>query len=282
MSATSVARTDFRSIRRSYVVVGVVAAFAAVVALAFVGSSEVHPHPVRTTYGLSALVAWALPLLLAPLAYLAIAGDRARGTITYHLGLPNSRAAYFRGKYVTRAGVAAATAALGVAVAFVVALATYEHAPDPGRFLVFGALSTLFALAMVGVFVAVSASVASRSRAMVGVVGAYFLLSAFWVGPLPVLNLRTALDAVAALPGVTVSESARALVGSLSPAGAYFNLLPDLVWANAPAQYTVFEQFAGRPDYLGYEPWFDLMVLGVWTVGAPLVGYLRFRSAELG
>jgi len=282
VSVRTVAGTDVRSIRRSSVVVGVVATFAAFVGLAMLGSSEVHPHPVRTTWGLAALVAWVLPLLLAPLSYLAIAGDRERGTITYHLGLPNSRAAYYGGKYVTRAGIATLTTALGVAIAVAVAFATYEHAPDPGQFLVFGGLSVLFALAMVGVFVAISASVATRSRAMVGVVGAYFVLSAFWVGPLPVLNLNTVLDAIASLPGVTIADSTRALIAALSPAGAYFNTLPELVWADAPARYTVFAQFDGRSDYLGFEPWYNVLVLLAWTGLAPVVGYLRFRQAELG
>ncbi|WP_123537234.1 ABC transporter permease [Halosimplex salinum] len=282
MSAPTVARTDFRSIRRSYVVVGVAATFVAIVALAFLGSSDVHPHPVRTTFGFSALVAWVFPLLLAPLAYLAVAGDRARGTITYYLGLPNTRADYFGGKYATRAAVGAATMALGVVVAFVVALATYEHAPDAGRFLMLGALSTLFALSMVGIFVAISASVGSRSRAMMGVLAAYFVLSAFWIGPLPALNLDTVLDAVASLPGVTISDSTMALIGALSPAGAYFNTLPELVWAGAPGQYEALAQFDDAPDYLGYEPWFNVAVMAAWAVGAPLVGYLRFRSAELG
>ncbi|MFC7142236.1 ABC transporter permease [Halosimplex aquaticum] len=282
MSAVTVARSDFLSIRRSSVVGGVVATFALVVGLAFLGSSEVHPHPVRTTWGFAALVAWAFPLLLAPLTYLAVAGDRTRGTITYHLGLPNSRAEYFAGKYATRAGVAVATMVIGVAAAFAVAVATYEHAPDPARFLALGALSTLFALSMAGTFVAVSAAVASRSRAMIGVLGAYFVLSAFWVGPLPALNLGTALDAVASLPGVTIADSTRALVGSLSPAGAYFNTLPELVWADAPGRYEVFAQFEATPDFLAYEPWFNVAVLVAWTVGAPLAGYLRFRGAELG
>lgn len=282
MSVRTVAGTDFRSIRRSSVVVGVAATFAAFVGLAMLGSSEVHPHPVRTTWGLSALLAWVLPLLLAPLTYLAIAGDRERGTITYHLGLPNSRASYFGGKYVTRAGIGALTTALGVLVAFAVAVVTYEHAPVPGRFLVFGGLSMLFALSMVGVFVAISASVASRSRAMVGVVGAYFVLSAFWVGPLPVLNLNTVLDAVASLPGVTMAESTRALIAALSPAGAFFNTLPELVWAGAPAQYEVLAQFEGTSDYLAFQPWFNVLVLIAWSVVAPVVGYLRFQRAELG
>lgn len=282
MSVATVARTDFRSVRRSYAVVGVVATFVGIVALAFLGSSDVHPHPIRTTWGFTALVAWVFPLLLAPLSYLAIAGDRVRGTITYYLGLPNSRAAYFGGKYVTRAAVAAGTMALGVAVAFLIAVTSYEHAPDAGRFLALGALSTLFALSMVGIFVAVSASVAARSRAMIGVLGAYFVLSAFWVGPLPVLNLGTVLDAVASLPGVTIADSARALIGALSPAGAYFNTLPELVWADAPAQYEVFAQFDGTEDYLASEPWFNVLVLAGWAAVAPLAGYLRFRSAELG
>jgi len=282
MSVDTVARSDFRSARRSWVVLGVVVAFVGMVALVFLGSSSVHPEPVRTTWGFSALVVWVFPLLIAPLTYLAIAGDRERGSIKYHLGLPNSRGEYFFAKYVSRTGVATAAMAIGVLVAVVVATVTYDSAPDPGRFLTFGALSVLFALAFAGVFVAVSAAVTTRSRAMFGVFGAYFLLSAFWVGFLPVLNLGTVLDAVASIPGVSVSDSARAIVGSLSPAGAYFNLLPELVWSDVLTDYDTFATFADRPDYLGYEAWFNLLVLGVWTVGAPLVGYLRFRSAELG
>jgi ABC-2 type transport system permease protein len=282
MSVETVARSDFRSVRRSSVVLGVVVALVGMVALVFLGSSSVHPEPVRTTWGFSALVVWVFPLLVAPLTYLAIAGDRERGSITYHLGLPNARSEYFLAKYVSRAGVAAVTMALGVVVAFVVATATYESGPDVVRFLTLGAISVLFALAFAGVFVAVSAAVTTRSRAMFGVFGAYFLLSAFWVGFLPVLNLGTVLDAVAALPGVSVPESARAVIAALSPAGAYFNLLPELVWADVLTEYDTFATFTDRPDYLGLEPWFNLLVLGVWAVGAPLVGYLRFRGAELG
>jgi ABC-type transport system involved in multi-copper enzyme maturation permease subunit len=72
------------------------------------------------------------------------------------------------------------------------------------------------------------------------------------------------------------------VIGALSPAGAYFNTLPELVWADPPGQYGVFAQFGEQPDYLGLEPWFNLLSMGVWAVAAPLVGYLRFRAAELG
>jgi ABC-2 type transport system permease protein len=282
VSVAAVARSDFRSLRRSYVVVGVVAVFAALVGLAFLGSSEVHPDPDRTLWGFSALVAWGFPLFIAPLTYLAIAGDRRRGTIKYYLGLPNSRAGYFLAKYVSRAVVAVVAVTLAVAVALVVAATAYENAPDLGRFASVWALSTLYALAMLGVFVAVSAATATRSRAMLGVLGAYVLLSVFWLGLLPALNLETLLDAFTALTGVTFSESTRALIGALGPGGAFFNALPGLVWPGVADQYEVFAQFRDVPDYLAYEPWFDAVVLAAWAVGAPLLGYLKFRSAELG
>lgn len=282
MSVATVARDDFRSIRRSYVVVGVVATFAAIAGLAFLGSSEVHPDPVRTTWGFSALVAWVFPLLIAPLAYLAVAGDRSRGTIKYHLGLPNSRGSYFAAKYLTRAGVTVAAMVLSVVTAFVVAALTYETAPDPARFATFGALSTLFALSLVGVFVSVSAAFASRSRAMMGVLGAYFGLVILWISPVPAVSLGTLLDAISSLPGVAISDSTEALIGALSPAGAYFNTLPELVWADATGGYDVFAQFEDIPDYLGYEPWLNVLSMAAWAVLAPVAGYLRFRTAELG
>ncbi|PSQ26856.1 hypothetical protein BRD06_05715, partial [Halobacteriales archaeon QS_9_67_15] len=90
------------------------------------------------------------------------------------------------------------------------------------------------------------------------------------------------LDAVASLPGMSLSDSTRALIGALSPAGAYFNTLPELVWAGAPSQYEVFAQFEGTSDALAYKPWFNVLVMVGWAVFAPLVGYVRFRSAELG
>jgi ABC-2 type transport system permease protein len=281
VSTASVARTDFRSIRRSYIVVGVVGVFVAVVALAFVGSSEVHPHPYRTLWGFTAIVAWFYPLFAAPLAYMAVAGDRVRGSARYYLGLPSTRAEYYLGKYLTRAAVAVAAVVLAVAVAFVVAAATYDHAPDPGRFLTFGALSTLYALGMFGTFFAISAATASRSRAMIGSLGAYFVLALFWVGPLPAVNVNTLLATVESLPGVTISDAAELIVSALAPGGAYFNST-QLVWDGVLGEYDVFAPLRGSPDYLGLKPWFNVVLLGVWAVGAPLVGYLRFRSAELG
>lgn len=281
MSVATVARTDFRSLRRSSVVVGVVGVFVAMAALMFLGSSEVHPHPYRSLWGLTAIVAWFYPLFVAPLSYMAIAGDRVRGSARYYLGLPNSRAGYYVGKYVTRAAVAVGALLGGVAAAFVVAAATYQHAPDPARFLTFAWVSTLYGLAMFGTFFAISASTASRSRAMMGSLGAYFVLSLFWIGPLPAVNVQTLLAAAESLPGVTISDAGEALVGAISPGGAYFNST-QLVWEGVLGEYDVFAQLQGTPDYLGLKPWFNVLVMGVWAVGAPLVGYLRFRSAELG
>ncbi len=280
MSAVTVARNDVRSLRRSYVV-GVVAVFAAIVGLAFLGSSEVHSHPYRTLWGFIALVAWVFPLFLAPVTYLAIAGDVARGSIRYHLGLPNSRGGYVAAKWATRAAVAVVAVATAVVVTFVVAATTYPDPPDPARFLTFGAISILFALAMAGAFLGISAATASRSRAMVGVLGAYFVLCAFWVGPLPALNLETLLAAIEAVPGLAISESLQALIGSLSPAGAYFNAT-QLVLGDVADRHEAFAPLRDTPDNLGLQPWCYVRVMVAWAALAPLAGYLAFRGSELG
>ena len=281
MSVYTVARDDFTNARRSYVVLGVVGIFTALVALVFVSEIDIYDDAYRALWDVSALVAFAFPLFVAPLTYLAVAGDRSSGTITYLLGLPNTRGEYFLAKYVSRAGVAVGAVILGVAAGFVIALATFTNGADPVRFLTFAAVSGLFALAMTGIFLALSAMTGSRSRAMFAVIAVYFLLVPFWFGFLPFINLGTVLDAVASLPGISLSDSARDLLGVLSPATAYLQST-EFVYSGVMDQYPEFQQFDSGSSSLASNPLFTSAVLAGWAVIAPLVGYLRFRSAELG
>lgn len=282
MSTYTVVNDDFRNIRRSYIVLGVVVAFTAMVALAFAGSSEVHDAGVRTLWGASALVGWGFPLFVAPLTYLAIAGDRARGSIGYFLGLPNSRAEYVLAKYVTRASVAAAAVLVAVTVGFVIAVTTYPDGAELARFAIFAGVSVLYALAMAGMFLAISAVTSTRARAMFGVLGAYFLFVAFWTGPLPAFNLSTVLDALMDLTGVELSDGAIGYVGALSPTGAYLNALRP-AYTGIIQDYEVFAGvYANQPDSMAYEAWFNVLVLAAWSILAPIAGYLGFRRSELG
>jgi len=279
MGVYTVARDDFVNARRSYIVLGVVGVFTALVGLIFAAEISIYDDPYRVLWDVSALVAFVFPLVLAPLVYLSIAGDRISGRITFPMGLPNSRRDYVTGTFLSRFGTAAAAVLSGLLVGFVVALATYANAPDPVRFLVFTGVTLVYALTFVSVFLAISAATTSRARAMFGALGAYFLLVVFWFGFFPLVNLRTAIDAVGSLLGSDLSETVRGYVTLLSPGPAYLQST-ELVYAGVLDQYDVFGQFGGDEPY--NQPWFGLLVMLGWTVLSLVVGYLAFDRSELG
>lgn len=282
MSLKTVARDDFRNARRSFVVLGVVGVFTALVALIVGMDSSHHPDAYRALFDVSFFLFLVFPIILAPLTYLAIAGDREGGPIMFNLGLPNSRAEYVAGKLASRLGVALAAVAVGSVVAFVLAYATYENTPSVVRFAWFAAVSLLFAFSFVGIFVGISALTASRSRAMLGVFAAYFLLVPFWFGFLPVIGLPALLDTAADLLGVTLSDSTTGLVRSLSPATAYL-FATEIVYSGVVDSYDMIRgNFTNQPTEFYTELWFNTLVMAAWGVGSMLVGYLSFRRSELG
>ena len=283
MSLYTVARDDFTNARRSYVVLGVIAVFTGLVALIVGLDASHHPDPYRALFDVSFFLFLVFPIILAPLAYLAIAGDRDGGAIKYAMGLPNSRAEYVFGKLTSRLGVALAAVAVGIVVAFALAAATFDNAPDPVRFGWFAVTSLLFAFACIGLFVGISAVTASRSRAMLGVFGAYFLLVPFWFGFLPVIGLPALLNTIADLLGTSLSDDTVALVRSLSPATAYL-FSTKMVYQGVIDTYPMIAQnFEGAfSEKLYAQLWFNALVMFAWGAGSMLVGYLTFRRSELG
>lgn len=282
MSIRTVARDDLKNAARSYVVLGVIGVFAALVALVFVAERNIYPDPYRTLFDVSFMTFLVFPLFVAPLAYLAVAGDRESGVIKYVLGLPNSRAGYVLGKFASRVSVTLAAVVVALAVGFVVAFATFENAPSIGRFATFAAVSALYGVSLTGLFVGVSAATSRRSRAMLGVFGAYFLLVPFWFGFLPIVNLGTVLDAVATTFGTTITDSTRSFVNSLSPATAY-------LFATEPVYSGVFDQYPQLAGTFGEDSarlqdqrWFNALVMLAWGGLGLLAGYVSFRRSELG
>ncbi|MFC7140470.1 ABC transporter permease [Halosimplex aquaticum] len=278
MTAVAVARDDLLNAVRSRVALGVVAAFVGTVGLLFLAESGIHPHPYRTLYDVVRAYILVAPILLAPLAYAAVAGDRASGRIRFVLGLPRTRGSYVAGLVLSRTVVAVGATLCSVLVGFLVALATFQHSPDPVRFAVFSGVSSLYALSFVSLFVAVSAVARNRSTAMLGAVGAYFVLVPFWIGMLPPVGLDTALTAVGDLLGTTVPESTRQLVRSLSPYGAY-GRASEPVFAGAADRY---ELLHDSPDTeLSQYLWFNVAVLLAWSVGSAGLALAQFRRTDL-
>ena len=284
MSFTTIVRDDFRNTRRSYVVLGVIGVLAAFVGLIVYSVESNHDDAFRALFDVSFFFFLVFPLILVPLTYLSIAGDRERGSIKHALGLPNSRAEYLFGKFVSRATVAIAAVLVAVVVAAVLGLALYTNPIDPVRFAWFAAVSALFVASLSGIFVACSALTSRRSRAMFGVIAAYFVLGPFWLGFFPVVSLDTIIQTATDLFGVSVSDTQIEFIQSSSPTTAYLGgLEPVYDGIIGTGEYaSIDSNYGNQADELYTKNWYNWLVMVAWGTVALLVSYVRFRVAELG
>jgi len=286
MSFGTVLRDDFKNTRRSYIVLGVIGVLAAFVGLIMYGDSTVDAYTdaFRALFDVSFFFFLVLPLLLIPLTYLSIAGDRERGSIKHTLGLPNSRAEYVLGKFVSRASVAVTAVLLSTLVAAVLGVALYTNPIDPIRFVRFAAVSGLFVASLTGIFVACSALTKRRSRAMFGVIFAYFLLGPFWFGFLPIVSLETVITFIDDMIGTTLAETALDNITFSSPMTAYLaGLEPVYDGVIGTGEYpSIDRRYGGDGDQLYAKNWYSWLVMSVWGVVPLAVSYVRFRIAELG
>mgnify|MGYP000091375064 CR=1 FL=1 len=284
MSFTTVLRDDFTNTRRSYVVLGVIGALTAFVALIVHQVADFHEDAFRALVDVSFFFFLVFPLILIPLTYLAVAGDRERGSIKHALGLPNTRAEYVAAKFVSRASVATAAVVVATTVAFLLGLALYTDPVDPLRFVRFAAITALFVASLTAVFVALSTVTSRRSRAMFGVIAAYFVLGPFWFGFLPIVNLQAVVDTVADLLGTSVSEETFGYIQFASPTTAYLGgLEPVYEGVIGTGEYERIDgNYVSDTDALYTNAWYHWLVMTVWGVGALGLAYARFRVAELG
>ena len=291
MSALSVARKDFRGARRSRllwaaaVVLGLIAAFAAYVS----GTSGQSADLVRRLFRLLTLVlAVLLPVVALVASYLAIAGEREGGGIKFMLSLPNTRRDVFVGKLASRLGIVAG----GVAFMYVAAasVALTRHAAFPAG-VVFGTLvlSLVYGGTFVSIAVSLSAAAASRSRAIAGAFGSYFVLVILYI--FPVVQIPTMVRWVhTTLLGADPNPDLYNAVRYTSPFLAYRKSI-NLVMP-ADLRQTVFRSSlpadtsldtgqvnAALPVYLSDE--FSLVVFAFWVVVPLTAGYLVFERSDL-
>ena len=284
MSFTTVLRDDFKNTRRSHVVLGVIAALTGFVSLITYSDAEFHADAFRALFDVAFFFFLVFPLILVPLTYLAVAGDRERGSIKHALGLPNTRAEYVLGKYASRTAVAIAAVFVSVLAAFLIGIGMYETTIAVERFVVFAAISSLFVASMTAIFVAISTLASKRSRAMFGVIGAFFLLGPFWFGILPVVSLQSVVTNIADFLGLEPSQTTFNYVRFGSPATAYLaGLQPVFDGALDPEQYPrLTETYRSTSDELYAEAWYNYAIMTAWGALALGASYVRFRVAELG
>jgi ABC-2 type transport system permease protein len=213
-----------------------------------------------------------IPLAALVVAYLAIAGERESGSIKLLLGLPHTRGDVVFGKLVGRSVVVAVATLVAFVAGAAVLLVTYGTLPV-ADFTVLGLLTLLYATAFVGIAIGFSSLMATRSRAMAGAIGLFFVFQLVWdLVPLGVYYAVRGGLPTGDLPPWFF------LVQVLNPKNAYSTLSTLLV--NEEATTQIQAALGGDvPFYL--DAWFLFVLLLAWLVVPVALGYLRFRSVDL-
>lgn len=277
MSLTAVIRKDFKDVRRAkllWFVGGIYTLFA--VLFFYVGSTGDNPSVLAELQNMSSLAILFIPLVALIAAYLAIAGERESGSIKYLLSIPNRRRDVVFGKFVSRATLVSSAILVAFGVAALLSGAWYPE-PEFATFARVVGVTLLFALAYVSVAVSISALTASRSRAMGGAIGYFFVFNILWAN-------ASAFSVIGALRfvfedtlGIGLAENTESLIQSLSPTVAYLQSL-QLAF---PAEFqNLTPSDPTTPFYL--EPEFMLVILLAWVIVPLLVGYWQFERADIG
>lgn len=281
MSVRSVARKDFLDARRARLVRLVGLHYALLVVLFFVhvrltGGGNV-PDALAALWNMAFVGAVFVPAIALVAAYLAIAGERESGSIKHLLGTPVSRRAIVAGKYVSRAGIVAASLLVGFAAAGLLSAAWFGSV-RPDVFLAVAGLTTLYALAYVAVAVGISAAADSRSRAMLGALGFYLTTN--------LITLNDEVSGLAALEyalgrlGLDARRSVIEFFGMVTnPTRAYLfaavGTFPDPVAAAMDAPID-----GDLAWFLGADV--AALVLLAWLVVPILLGLAAFERADIG
>jgi ABC-2 type transport system permease protein len=193
------------------------------------------------------------------------------------LSTPVTRREVVFGKFLSRTAIVAASLGIAFVVAALLSLLWFSTV-RPGVFLGVAVLTTLYALAYVAVAVAISASTGSRSRAMGGALGFYFVTNLLVVfGDLSIRGLLAYL--LNDILGAGVGEDPLTfLTMIMSPTQSYLAstmlVFPDAFMAEQgvnPAELSWYVQ--GKPG---------LALLLAWCVLPLLVGVWRFDRVNIG
>lgn len=282
MSTLSVMRKDILDVRRSKIVWFVGVLFTIITVLFFYqvrtfGGPEGFDSVVFALWNLAFVGAMFVPAVALVAAYLSIAGERESGSIKYLLSTPIDRRELVVGKFLSRTAIVAASLLLAFVVAGGLSVVWFSEL-RPDVFAAVAALTTLYALAYVGVAIAISASTATRSRAMGGALGFYFVTNLLVV--FGDLSIRGLLDY---------------LLNDLLDAGLGQDPLTFLTMLISPTQSYLSSTMLAFPDEFlsqqGLDPgelaWYvqgeaGLAVLLCWLAVPLLIGIWRFENANIG
>lgn len=272
MSWLVVARKDFRDAGRSRLLWGLTALFALLVGgLAYAYAEFLSQSETISSLGfvvfLQGTAALFVSIVALLVAYKSIAGERESGTISFLLGLPHRRRDVVIGKVVGRGAVMAAALLVGFVVAALV-LVGLGGTFDPVQYALFTLLSVLYAVAFVGIAVALSSITGSSGRAAAAAIGFWLLNQSWGILATAVLFVASGLS----VPSPPLPDWYHALSG-LGPNAAYSNAMGYFLPPEFSEQVT--SQFGGLPE------WYGVVVLVGWLVVPLALGVVRFQRLDL-
>ncbi len=285
-----VARKDFEDAVRSKMLWSLMGLLVGIIALIYLAVWWNVDDPGATDIvGIAgALMQLLVPLVALIAGYLSVVGERQSGSIKILLSLPPNRRQVVFGKLFGRSAVIACAVTAAFAALVLLSLLFFQALPLVD-FLGIAAASVLVGLAFVGIAVGISAMVASRGRAMAGVIGLYLIFLLFW-DLITAAIYRVLMGELPGNPGDQF-EAWYVFLQWLNPIEAY-GVLTDAILGETFGAFTI-PIFApqnvsetGRvvageiPAYL-QEPVL-VPVLLFWFVVPSALGYLRFRRADLG
>jgi ABC-type transport system involved in multi-copper enzyme maturation permease subunit len=221
VSLTEVARHDLLVVRRSLLLKAVLAALlAAPLAGVFVGFGLGGEPSFRfLLLSMWLVVGGAVPLVGVLAAAPAVAGARDTGRLRLLLSTPTERATVAGGVLCSRLLLVVGSLAVGLCVG-VAGLVAVVPRVAPGRLAGFVVFTLLVATAYVSLGLAVSVSVGSATRALVGSV-------TLFVGTLLWPRIASVLHGIVTDLGVAAPATPFQVLGRLSPFGAYSQVISD-------------------------------------------------------
>lgn len=207
----------------------------------------------------------ALPIVALFLAKGAITGERESGSLRMLLSLPPSRRDVLVGKFIGRTALMVLAALVGGVATGVVVVTLLGGGLE--LLVPFIGFLGLMGIAFVAIGIGISAGSSTDGRATAFTVGAYMILVAMW-------NLiHGAIMAGASRFGLIEA-------GSQPAWGQLLGLLPP-----NRAAVSAFGAAVDGGNIFAADPfasvWFPTLVLLTWLVVPVVVGYLRFRDADI-